>query len=77
MDVKIKYKVLWNSQHSICKGKSCLIMQHVFFEGVCDHVDKDNPFIHSTEFLFGTSKLISQKKKAVRQRGKIFAQIQY
>lgn len=56
VDVKMKYKVLGNSQHSICKGKSCFIMQHVFFEGVYDHVDKEDPFIYSTEFLLGFPK---------------------
>lgn len=51
LDVKVKYKVLGNSQDTVCKMKSCFIMQHVFFGALYDHADKNYPFIYSDEFL--------------------------
>lgn len=44
-------------------------MQCVFFEGVFDHMDKEDPSIHSTEFLLRFPKLFwkcsSWQKKTV------------
>uniref|UniRef100_A0A8C3F3S5 Reverse transcriptase domain-containing protein n=1 Tax=Chrysemys picta bellii TaxID=8478 RepID=A0A8C3F3S5_CHRPI len=38
-----KHKLLSNSQHGFCKGKSCLTNLLEFFEGVNKHVDKGDP----------------------------------
>uniref|UniRef100_A0A452HI16 Reverse transcriptase domain-containing protein n=1 Tax=Gopherus agassizii TaxID=38772 RepID=A0A452HI16_9SAUR len=38
-----KHKLLSNSQHGFCKGKSCLTNVLEFFEGVNKHVEKGDP----------------------------------
>uniref|UniRef100_A0A8C8SCV0 Reverse transcriptase domain-containing protein n=1 Tax=Pelusios castaneus TaxID=367368 RepID=A0A8C8SCV0_9SAUR len=38
-----KHKLLSNSQHGFCKGKSCLTNLLEFFEGVNKHVDRGDP----------------------------------
>lgn len=58
LDVKIKYKALGNSQERVGKKKSCFIMQHMFVEGVYDHVYKNYPFIYSDEFILQFPKLL-------------------